>query len=72
MLTSVAFGVYPYVLPSNIEVSAGLDILQAAAGSHSLRVGLFWFVPGMLLVTAYFVFVYRRFGGKTVFDEEGY
>jgi cytochrome bd-type quinol oxidase subunit 2 len=27
-------------------------------------VGLMWFIPGMLLVTTYFFFVYRKFAGK--------
>jgi cytochrome d ubiquinol oxidase subunit II len=72
MLTSVAFGVYPYVLPSNGDPALGLDIHNAAAGAYGLRVGLVWFVPGMLLVTAYFVFTYRRLAGKTTVDEQGY
>ncbi len=72
MLTSVAFGVYPYVLPSNADPALGLDIHNAAAGAYGLRVGLAWFIPGMALVTAYFVFTYRRLAGKTTVDEEGY
>ena len=72
MLTSVCFGVYPYVLPSNGDPALGLDIHNAAAGAYGLEVGLVWFVPGMLLVTAYFVFTYRRLAGKTTVDEGGY
>jgi cytochrome d ubiquinol oxidase subunit II len=72
MLASVAFGVYPFVLPSNADPARGLDIYEAAAGAYGLRVGLAWFIPGMLLVTAYFVFTYRRLAGKTKVREEGY
>jgi len=72
MLTSVAFGLYPYVLPSNVDRARSLDVYGAAAGAHGLQVGLVWFIPGMLLVTAYFVFTYRRLAGKTVVEEEGY
>ncbi len=72
MLTSVAFGVYPYMLPSNVDPARSLDIHNAAAGAYGLGVGLVWFVPGMLLVTAYFVFIYRRLAGKTTVDEQGY
>ena len=64
LLASVAFGLYPYVLPSLGAAESSLDIYNAAAGGYGLRVGLFWFMPGMLLVTAYFVFTYRRFAGK--------
>jgi len=72
MLASVAFGLYPFVLPSSVDPSRGLDIYAAAAGPYGLRVGLAWFVPGMVLVTAYFVFTYRRLAGKTTMQEDGY
>ncbi len=72
MMASVAFGVYPYVLPSNVDPALGLDIYEAAAGAYGLRVGLGWFIPGMALVTAYFVYTYHRLGGKVRVEEEGY
>ena len=37
---------------------------NGAAAEYGLKVGLAWFIPGMLLVTGYFVFVYRNFAGK--------
>jgi cytochrome d ubiquinol oxidase subunit II len=64
MLTSVVFGLYPYVLPSNTDPARSLDIYDAAAGAYGLKVGLFWFFPGILLASAYFAFVYRKFAGK--------
>ena len=64
MLTSAAFGVYPYVLPSNTNPQLGLTIYNAAAAPYGLKVGLMWFIPGMLLATGYFVYVYRNFAGK--------
>jgi cytochrome d ubiquinol oxidase subunit II len=72
MMTSVAFGLYPFVLPSNTDPSRGLDIYRAAAGPYGLRVGLVWFVPGMALVASYFVFIYRRLAGKTRLEAHGY
>ncbi|MEX2300246.1 MAG: cytochrome d ubiquinol oxidase subunit II [Bryobacterales bacterium] len=72
MLTSVVFGVYPYVLPSNNNPAASLDIYNTAAGAYGLRVGLIWFIPGMLLATAYFFFVYRKFAGKVRLGNEGH
>jgi cytochrome d ubiquinol oxidase subunit II len=71
MLTSAAFGVYPYVLPSNIDPHAGLTVYNAAAASYGLKVGLAWFVPGMLLTTGYFVFTYRNFAGKVTQEDAG-
>ena len=64
MLTSAAFGVFPYVLPSNVSPEAGLTVNNAAAAPYGLHVGLAWFIPGMLLATGYSVFVYRRLAGK--------
>jgi cytochrome d ubiquinol oxidase subunit II len=64
MLTSVAFGVYPCVLPSNSDPARSLTVSNAAAPLYGLRVGLVWFIPGMLLATAYFVYTYRSFSGK--------
>ncbi len=64
MLTSVVFGVYPYVLPSNGDPSFSLTIYNAAAPSYGLEVGMMWFVPGILLAAGYFYYTYRSFAGK--------
>lgn len=68
MMTSVAFGLFPYVLPSNSDPSLGLTVYNAAAGHYGLQVGLIWWIPGMLLAMGYFLFLYRRFAGKVVAD----
>ena len=60
----VAAGLYPYVLPSNTDPALSLTIQNAAAAPYGLQVGLIWFIPGMLLATAYFVYTYRSFAGK--------
>jgi cytochrome d ubiquinol oxidase subunit II len=72
MLTSAAFGLYPYVLPSNVDPRLGLTVYNAAAAPYGLKVGLAWFIPGMLLAGAYFVYTYRSFAGKVALEEEGY
>jgi len=64
MLTSVAFGLFPYVLPSNSDAALSLTVSNAAAPLYGLQVGLIWFIPGMLLATGYFVYTYRSFSGK--------
>jgi cytochrome d ubiquinol oxidase subunit II len=64
MLVSVAFGLYPYVLPSNGDPAFSLTIANSAAAPYGLRVGLYWFIPGILLTTGYFVYTYRSFRGK--------
>jgi cytochrome bd ubiquinol oxidase subunit II len=64
MLTSVAFGVFPYVLPSSSAPEAGLTVANAAAAEYGLYIGLAWWIPGMALAVMYSVFVYRHFAGK--------
>jgi len=72
MLTSAAFGVFPYVLPANTDPKFGLTVWNSAAGHYGLAVGLAWWIPGMALVVAYTVFAYRHFAGKVRLEEEGY
>jgi cytochrome d ubiquinol oxidase subunit II len=72
MLASAAFGVYPYVLPSNSDPALGLTIHNTATSQHGLAVGLAWWIPGMLLALGYFVYAYRHFAGKVRIDNEGY
>jgi cytochrome d ubiquinol oxidase subunit II len=69
MLVSVTFGLYPCVLPSNGDPANSLTIVNASAASYGLHIGLFWFIPGMLLTTAYFIYAYRSFAGKVGVEE---
>jgi cytochrome d ubiquinol oxidase subunit II len=64
MLVSAAFGLYPYVLPSNGDPAMSLTVANSAAAPYGLRVGLYWFIPGLLLTTGYFVYTYRSLSGK--------
>ena len=64
MLTSAVFGLYPYLLPAIPDATLGLSVDNAAAPAYGLKVGLFWWVPGMILVTGYFTYVYRQWAGK--------
>lgn len=63
MLTSVVFGVYPMVLPARNPLYS-LTITNAKAGDYGLKVGLIWWIIGMLLASGYFFYVYRTFAGK--------
>jgi cytochrome d ubiquinol oxidase subunit II len=69
MLTSVLFGVYPMVLPAR-DPSFSLTVHGAKAGAYGLKVGLIWWVIGMILATIYFVYVYRFFAGKVAAQPE--
>jgi cytochrome bd ubiquinol oxidase subunit II len=60
MLTSVAAGLHPYVLPACTRSEYGLTVASAKAADYGLRIGLIWWVIGMALTTTYTVFVYSR------------
>lgn len=65
VLTSVAAGAYPVLLPSlDRTVHPGLDIHNAASPSGSLYTALGVYLFGMLLVVTYMVNVYRAWQGK--------
>jgi cytochrome d ubiquinol oxidase subunit II len=72
MLTSVVFGVFPYVLPSNTDPSLSLTVYNASAAEYGLKVGLAWWVPGILLAIGYHVFIYTHFKGKVSPDATGH
>jgi cytochrome d ubiquinol oxidase subunit II len=71
MLTSVVFGVYPMVLPARNPVYS-LTVTSTKAADYGLKVGLIWWVIGMLLATGYSVYVYRSFAGKVVVVKDGH
>jgi len=64
MLTSVVFGLYPYVLPARGDPALSLTIYTARTGEHGMEVGAAWWIIGMILAACYFTFLYRRFRGK--------
>jgi cytochrome bd ubiquinol oxidase subunit II len=64
MLTSVAFSLYPNVLPSSVNPYEGLTIANSKAANRGLEIGLAWWVIGMALAAGYTIFTYRSFGGK--------
>ena len=63
MLTSVVFGVYPMVLPAR-NPTYSLTVTNAKAANYGLKIGLIWWVIGMILAAGYFIYVYRTFAGK--------
>ena len=71
MLTSVVFGVYPMVLPARNAVYS-LTISNAKAGDYGLKVGVIWWIIGMILTSGYFIYVYRTFAGKISANPDTY
>lgn len=71
MLASVAFGLYPDVLPASNNPALSLTVENAKAADRGLEIGLAWWIAGIILATIYFVLVYRRFSGKVSASPEG-
>lgn len=72
MIVGGAVAIYPNVLPASGNPQNSLTIFDAAASAASLRLGLYWWFPGIALAIAYFVFVYRMFRGKVSAGEYGH
>ena len=72
MLTSVAFSLYPNVLPASTNPALGLTIANSKAADYGLKIGLIWWMIGMALATGYTIHVYRNISGKvSVSEDEG-
>ena len=73
-LASVAFGLYPEVLPASANPALSLTVENTKAADRGLKIGLAWWIIGIILAAIYSVIVYRRFSGKVALsqEEEGY
>jgi cytochrome d ubiquinol oxidase subunit II len=56
LLTTMAAGLYPNVLPAHDNHAHGLTVHNAAAGHHALVTAAVWWPLGMVLAAVYFVF----------------
>jgi cytochrome bd ubiquinol oxidase subunit II len=61
LLTTMAAGLYPSILPAHDGRPFGLTVHNAAAGHHSLTTALVWWPVGIALAIAYFAYAYRTF-----------
>jgi cytochrome bd ubiquinol oxidase subunit II len=61
LLTTMAAGLYPSILPARSGRPFGLTIDNAASGHHALTTALIWWPLGMVLAAVYFVYAYRMF-----------
>jgi cytochrome d ubiquinol oxidase subunit II len=64
MLAGACWGLYPTLLPATSNSSLDITLDRAISSSHTLAVGLVWWLFGMALAVSYVVFVYIRFKGK--------
>ncbi len=72
MLISVAFGLYPNMLPA-VNPVYSLTIQNASGSLYGQTVGLVWWIIGMVFAILYLVLTYRLFWGKVRLTKtEGY
>ncbi|MEA2441175.1 MAG: cytochrome bd ubiquinol oxidase subunit [Thermoleophilaceae bacterium] len=64
LLTTMAAGLYPSILPAR-NGGLGLTVDSAAAGHQSLVTAIVWWPLGMVLAAVYFIYAYRIFFRST-------
>jgi cytochrome d ubiquinol oxidase subunit II len=72
LMTLLAIGVFPYMLPSNPTPENGLDIWKSASSPKTLGIMAIIALIGMPLVLAYTVSIYWVFRGKVKLDGGSY
>lgn len=68
LLAATAIGAYPYLLRSQPFPERSLTVANAASAPSGLTAAALWLLPGVVLVLAYQVIVYRVFAGKVRID----
>lgn len=61
LLTTMAAGRYPYVLPARQGHPFGLTVHNASSGHQALVTAIVWWPLGIVPAGVYFVFAYRVF-----------
>ena len=64
LVIGAAVALYPTVLPASGDPANNLTIYDVSAGPASQRLAVYWWLPGIAIAIAYFVFIYRMFRGK--------
>jgi len=59
MVLTAAATIYPNVIVARIG-ERSISASAAKAGEYGLSVGLYWWIPGVLLAMSYFAFLYRK------------
>ena len=58
-LATAAVGIFPNILPAR-DPNHALSIFDAAVSRNGLSAALWWWMPGMVLVTGYFAFIHAH------------
>lgn len=69
LVCSAGYAIFPMVLPAR-DPAHSLLAAEVAADEYALRVALWWWIPGMLLASSYFVFLYRKMPATFAPDDD--
>ena len=58
MVLTAAATIYPNVIVGRVA-ERSISAAAAKTGTYGLSVGLYWWIPGMMLATAYSLFLHR-------------
>ncbi|MDP3916164.1 MAG: cytochrome d ubiquinol oxidase subunit II [Bacteroidota bacterium] len=72
LLVTIAIGLFPNILISNIDSAYSLTIANSAASQKSLGIILTFVIIGAPLVLLYTLFLFKTFKGKVELDEMSY
>ena len=74
LLATGGAAMFPVMLHSTLAPEHALTAYAVAAGPDSLRLASLWWPAGLVLASAYFVFISRRYAGKVSIqrDNQGY
>ncbi|AKU97626.1 Cytochrome d ubiquinol oxidase subunit II [Labilithrix luteola] len=72
LLVATAGTLYPTILRSTLDARYTLDVHNASSPDRTLVLGLFIWIPAMMLAIVYFAFLYRAFWGKVRSEDHHY
>lgn len=72
LLVATVGTLYPVLLRSTIDPGYTLDAFNASSPKATLAIGLFVWVPAILLACGYFGYLYRSFRGKVRAEDQHY
>lgn len=61
VLATVAAGLYPNILPARAGDLYSMTVTNSVIDNYALRIGVVWWAIGMILISIYFLHLYRFF-----------
>lgn len=71
ILGAMAGTLFPDLITSRGNPAYTVTAYNASTSMYGLQIGLVWWIIGMILVTGYFIFVYRNLSGKVSAGTQG-